>query len=187
MSQARTLNEKEIRKVLSYVSLHKHAARNRAIILCTHLAGCRIKEVAALLIGDVWSSDSGIKSEVRLTAEQTKGKYARTVFVSDKLRRELIAYLATIDRSDTSKPLFYTQKREGFSANTLCQAVWWIYKKSGVDASSHSGRRSFCTNLANRGIGVRTIMAVSGHRQLSSVQIYLDCNDEQKRQAVNCL
>jgi integrase/recombinase XerD len=188
MSQAKVLTDREFRKVLSYIAIHKHAARNRAILMVTHLAGLRIMEAAALKIGDVWSDDGVAKSEIRLLRDQTKGKQARTVFLSEKLRKELIAYLATIDRSDLTKPLFYTQKREGFTANTLCQAVWWMFRKSGVSgASSHSGRRYFCTSLANKGVGVRTIMALSGHKALSSVQVYIDSNDEMNRRAVELI
>ena len=188
MSQAKVLSEKELRKVLSYVAIHKHAARNRAILMVTHLAGLRIMEAASLRVGDVWSADGAVKHEIRLLRDQTKGKQARTVFLSEKLRKELLAYLATIDRSDLTKPLFYTQKRDGFTANTLCQTVWWIFHKAGVSgASSHSGRRFFCTSLANCGVGVRTIMALSGHKALSSVQCYIDSNDEMNRRAVELI
>jgi integrase/recombinase XerD len=45
---------------------------------------------------------------------QTKGKHARTVFVNDRLRKEIASYLKTIVTSDLSKPLFKTQKPTGF-------------------------------------------------------------------------
>jgi len=79
-------------------------------------------EVAALKYSDVVAADGSIKTEFRLTAEQTKGGYARTVFVSDKLRKELAAYVKTLKRHDrASLALFGTQKRDSFTANTLCQ------------------------------------------------------------------
>ncbi len=42
MSQARVLTERELRKVLSYCSQQPHATRNRAMLLCTHMAGMRV-------------------------------------------------------------------------------------------------------------------------------------------------
>jgi len=48
-------------------------------------------------------------------------------------------------------------------------------------------RRTFITNLANKGVGVRVIMGCSGHKALSSVQLYIDCNDDMKRNAVNLI
>jgi integrase/recombinase XerD len=83
--------------------------------------------------------------------------------------------------------LFATQKhpKRGFTANTLAQHFHYLYKRAGViGASSHSTRRTFITNLAAQGVGVRVIMGLSGHRALSSVQCYIDVNDDMKRKAV---
>ena len=95
MKQARTLNEKELNALLLYINTRKHAARDRAIVLMTFWAGMRIGEVAATRIKDVLAADGTIKHEMNLTAEQTKGKYGRTVVLADKLRKELMNYLLT--------------------------------------------------------------------------------------------
>jgi integrase/recombinase XerD len=177
VAQAKTLTDKELKQVLTYVSLNRHAARNRAMLLITHWAGMRVGEVAALRIGDVVTADGAIKSEIRLLPEQTKGQ---------RLRKELALYVATIKRPSPDKPLFYTQKRAGFTANTLCQHFYWLYKQVGIDgASSHSGRRTFITNLANKGVGVRVLMSLAGHRSISTTQAYIDVNDEMQRAAVD--
>lgn len=188
MAQAKTLTEKDMRKILSYIATRKYAARDRAMLMVTHLAGMRVGEVATLKIGDVVAADGTLKDEIRLLAEQTKGNFARSVFLSEKLHKELSSYLARIDKSDIDRPLFKTQKSLGFTANTLCQHFHYLYKRAGIDgASSHSGRRTFITNLAAKGVGVRVIMGLSGHRALSSVQCYIDCNDDQKRRAVELI
>ena len=41
MSQAKTLTQPELRRVLDFVATRKHAARNRAMLLITHLARLR--------------------------------------------------------------------------------------------------------------------------------------------------
>jgi integrase/recombinase XerD len=188
MAQAKTLSEKELKRVLAHIAIGKHAARNRAMLLVTHWAGLRVGEVAALLIGDVVTSDGSIKSEIRLLPEQTKGRHARTVFVGGRLRKELAVYVATLKNPTPGKPLFYTQKRLGFTANTMCQHFHWLYKQAHIDgASSHSGRRTFITNLANKGVGVRVLMALAGHRNISTTQVYIDVNDEMQREAVNLI
>ena len=43
--------------MLDYVATRKHAARNRAMLLMTHLSGMRVGEVAALRINDVLDAD----------------------------------------------------------------------------------------------------------------------------------
>jgi integrase/recombinase XerD len=188
MAQAKTLTDRELKQVLTYVSLHRHAARNRTMLLLTHWAGMRVGEVAALRVGDVLNADNSIKAEIRLLAEQTKGRHARTVFIGQRLRKELASYVATLKCRSADKPLFTTQKRAGFSANTLCQYFHWLYRQVGIDgASSHSGRRSFITNLANKGVGVRVLMALAGHQNISTTQAYIDVNDEMQRAAVELI
>ena len=190
MAQAKTLTQQELRKVLDYVATRPHAARNRAMLLVTHWSGMRVGEVAALRIDDVLDAEGKIRNEIRLDAEQTKGKHSRVVFVSDKLRKELAKYIAQYCPADHAQKLFYTQKRmrEGFTANTLAQYFHHLYREVGIEgASSHSGRRSFITNLASKGVGVRVLMSLAGHRNIATTQIYIDVNDNQKRAAVELL
>jgi integrase/recombinase XerD len=185
MAQARTLNSRELRRILDHVATRPHAARNRAMLLVTHWAGMRVGEVAALRIGDVVGSDGQMKPEIRLDASQTKGRHGRVVFVPEKLRRELAAYVERLKDRGHGNCLFQTQKREGFSANTLCQTLNAIYRKAGLDgATSHSGRRTFITTLASKGVSVRVLAALAGHRSLSSTLVYIDANDDMKRAAV---
>jgi len=185
MKQARTLKEKELKHVLNYVTLTRHKLRNRTILLCTYLAGMRVGEVAALTYGNVVQADGSIAAEIRLEAEQTKGKHARTVFVPEKLRKELAAYVAAYPQRSADFPLFYTQKRQGFDANTLAQHFFHLYRAAGLaGASSHSGRRTFITTLASKGIGVRVLQSLAGHRNISTTQHYIDINDSMKRAAV---
>jgi integrase len=90
--QAKVLNNAEVRKVLDYVATSKHSLRNRALVMMMFNTGMRVSEVASLRIRDVMDTDSNIKNEIRLLAENTKTNEARTVFVNEKLRRELQQY-----------------------------------------------------------------------------------------------
>ncbi len=185
--QAKTLTQIELRRVLDYVATRKHAARNRAIIMTTFLSGMRVGEVASLTYGDVVDSSGVVKAEIRLSAAQTKGNHARIVFVNERLRKELEIYCRSYIPTNLNQKLFYSQKASsnGFSANTLTQFFHYLYKRVGIDgASSHSGRRTFITNLASKGIGVRVLMSLAGHRSITTTQAYIDVNDEMKRRAV---
>lgn len=185
MPQAKTLTPKELRRVLDSIASNPHSARNRLMLLMTHWAGMRVGEVAALRIQDVRNVDGSVRQEIRLDATQTKGKHARNVFVNDRLRKEIGLYLKQVDAMGDSHPLFNTQKRAAFSPNTLCQTMNSIYRRAGIDgATSHSGRRSFITTLANKGIGVRVLASLAGHRSIATTQAYIDVNDEMKRAAV---
>jgi integrase/recombinase XerD len=185
--QAKVLNNMEIRRVLDYVATRKHSQRNRALVMMMFNTGMRVSEVASLRIKDVVDSEGNIKNEILLLAENTKTNEARTVFVNEKLRKELQQYSKLLASANSNNKFFYSQKRDsdGFTANTLTQHFHYLYKCVGLDGcSSHSARRTFITTLANKGIGVRVIMGLSGHKALSSVQCYIDCNSELMRNAV---
>lgn len=185
MAQAKTLTQAEIDQVLRYVSGTRYAQRNRTMVLASVWSGMRVGEVAALRVSDVANEDGTVKSEIRLSAAQTKGNYGRVVYVNDKLRAELAAYMRSVGQRRATHPLFFTEKSAGFSANTLTQWFHWTYKKAGIGgASSHSGRRTFITTLANKGIGVRVLASLAGHRSIAVTQAYIDVNDEMKRAAV---
>ncbi|NDB70400.1 MAG: site-specific integrase [Methylocystaceae bacterium] len=82
-------------------------------------------------------------------------------------------------------PLFLTQKRTGFTANSMCHLFIDIYKSAGIDgASSHSGRRSLLTALASKGVSVRVLQEVAGHSSIAVTQRYIDVNDHQMRAAI---
>ena len=187
--QAKTLTQQELRRVLDYTATRKHSVRNRALLMTTHLSGMRVGEVASLRNSDVLDAEGNIRNEIRLSAEQTKGNEARVVFISDKLRKELELYTRLIGNATINPALkfFYSQKSSsnGFTANTLTQFFHYLYKGAGIDgASSHSGRRTFITNLATKGVGVRVLMSLAGHKNISTTQAYIDVNDDMKRKAV---
>jgi integrase/recombinase XerD len=187
MSQAKTLSQQEIAQVLDHVSVKKYAARDRALIVISHLSGMRVGEIASLTVGHVIDAAGQIRSEIRLTAEQTKGKHPRTVFVSTKLKEKLAIYVQLIRCDDKQRALFPTQKnpRKGFTANTLTQHFLAMYKAAGVDgASSHSGRRTYATSIASQGVGLRVLMRLMGHRNVSTTAVYIDANDNMLRNAV---
>ena len=199
MSQARVLTEKEIRKVLNFCNSQPHSARNKAMLLCTHMAGMRVGEVAALRICDVLALDGTVKEEIALSASQTKGDKARTVLVPKKLRDELTSYLQqrfglanlqAVTQTDTQRALFPTQKnpKRGFSANTLCQLFHKLYKDAHMSgATSHSGRRTFITKLADKGVGVRVLMALAGHKSIATTQRYIELNPTIMKAAVELI
>ena len=73
-------------------------------------------------------------------------------------------------------------------AQTVVNLFKRIYQLAGIDgASSHSGRRQFVTNLADKGINARVVQALARHKHLSTTQRYIDINDNKLRAAVELL
>jgi len=185
MAQAKTLTPAELDQVLDYIATRKFSLRNRVMLLTGFWSGMRVGEIASLSVGDVMNKDGTVKAEVRLTAEQTKGRQPRTVFLPQKLRDELQAYLALRQPAIAEHPLFVTAGRRAFTANVMTQHFYWLFQRAGISgASSHTMRRSFITNLATKGIGVRVLASLAGHRSIAVTQKYIDVNDDMKRNAV---
>jgi len=188
MAQASTLTDTQLRRVLQYVSTRRHALRDRTILLVSFNAGLRAKEIAALLVGDIYDANGAVREHFNLRRAQTKGGHERTVYLNKALRRALAEYRTLVEHSKLTDALFSTQKRGGFSANTMCQLFLEIYAAAGITgASSHSGRRTFVTRLANQGVSVRQLAALAGHRSISTTQRYIDVNAEQLANAVELL
>jgi len=59
------------------------------------------------------------------------------------------------------------------------------YESKGI--SNHSNRRTFITRLDEKGIGIKVIQAITGHRSLQSLSSYIDVSPERMRQAIACL
>jgi integrase/recombinase XerD len=187
MAQAKTLTKKDLEKLLCHINTKRHAQRNRVMMLLTHLAGLRIGEVAALRWADVITSDGTVKDEVRLLPAMTKGGHARTIFINERLRAELQNYADQAKCVDRSYPFFASQKsiKAGFNANSLAQTFALLYEGAGLEgASSHSGRRTFLTTLANKGTAIHILKTLAGHRSISTTAAYLYSSPSQLKAAV---
>jgi integrase/recombinase XerD len=186
MKQAQVLTERDKQRVMSHVAKGSYPARNRAMLMLSWLAGMRVGEIAALKFGDVIGATGEIRAQIQLSAEQTKGSEARTVHVSTQLQQELRNYINNYDTMPDAQSAFIPSKTgKAFSANGLCLRFIQLYNAAGIDkATSHSGRRTFITNLANKGVNVRVLAALAGHKHIGTTQRYIDLNEEVLKAAI---
>jgi len=187
MTAAKSLTPQELDAALAHIATREHSVRNRTMLLTSVLAGLRVSELAALTIGDVRNADGTVRSEIYLAAHRVKHGHARTVYISTRLQTELAAYIATRTWYTDTQPFFYSARgpRCGFSANTLAQHFFWLYRAAGIaNASSHSGRKTFLTSLASQGVSVFVLASLAGHKSIAATQRYISVNDDMKRRAV---
>jgi len=199
MSQAKILTDREYRKVLLYITAHRHTTRNKCLLFMSHLAGLRVGEISHLQLKDVLNEDGSIKDELYLSPEKTKGDRGRTVLIPEKLQNEIHNYLSlrfnlkdlrAINLTDTNRALFYTQQNinRGFTPNTLAQLFHYLYKNAGVEgASSHSGRRFFATSLSEKSVNPKVLQNLLGHRNLQTTMRYVEVSPTMMRQAVELM
>jgi len=187
MKQAQVLNDRDIQRVLAAIAKRRYAERDRAIFMLSLLTGMRAGEIAALRVENVIDKEGQVRDQIQLTAAQTKGSEARTVLLNTQAQAELARYINRIARRG-AEPLFVSNAGLQFTANSLVQVFGRIYRNCGLDAAtSHSGRRTFLTCLAHKGVGVRVLAALAGHKNISTTQKYLDTNANILRAAVELL
>lgn len=181
---AACLTDTDIDNVLSRLP-ERNYTRNLTLILLTHHTGMRAAEIAALKVKDVTNADGTIRNS--LVTIFTKGN-RRTVFLSDKIREELRWYLKAYKPTSMDSPLFAGRCGEHMSPNGMVHLIKRLYLAAGYDnASSHSGRRSLITKLHRKGIALKTIMTVVGHKHLSTTERYISTSDEECSFAVNLI
>jgi len=182
--QASVIEDKDVEKLLIrlFHSPKRNAKRNMAIVMMSFKLGLRAKELAALKIKDVYDGTK-IKRTLRLLANYTKGNKHRDLPLNNEyLTGVLNSYIESRKGHDgrvfnIEAPLFRSQKGSYFSPNAMVRVLKNIYINAGFEnASSHSGRRSLLTKLANKGVSAFYIRDIAGHSSVVTTQRYIDQN-----------
>lgn len=187
MKQSPVLTERQVKQLLSSTKMTRHSSRNRLIVVLSYYVGLRACEICSLTVGDVFDGEGNIKDTVILKSHQTKGNKSNSVYLSDTVKDEIRKYFSEYSYLKTLKqsPLLQSQKGGGFTSQTLQNLFKNLYKSIGLnDCSSHSGRRSFLTQLAEKGVSVRVIQELARHSDLSTTQRYIDVSVDKLRNAV---
>ena len=190
MKQAKLLTDAEFRRLTAVVNSLRHSTRNHTAIALSFYAGLRACEIAALRTGDVFDAAGEPRDTIYLSAAQTKGNDGCTVLVNRRLRAQLQRYAAAYPKRVTqpTATLLYSAKGGGFSAQTVVNLFQRLYRLASIaGASSHSGRRQFVTELADKGVNARVVQVLARHRHLSTTQRYIDVNDNKLRAAVELI
>ncbi|RCU49164.1 site-specific integrase [Corallincola holothuriorum] len=174
--QAGILTNAEFKRTLAVAKAGKHGERNAMALCLSFYAGLRAKEISSIKIGDVFTNKQEVVSLANLTKEQTKGSKSRTFAVNSKLAVALRTYHEQMDLAqyDSSEPLLRSQKGKAITPNSMTCILIKLYKDAGLEKKSgHSGRRSFLTNLADKGVGIHILKELAGHQNIQTTARYL--------------
>jgi integrase/recombinase XerD len=107
------------------------------------------------------------------------------VVLSNRVRAQIDAHLKNRSHSHHDTPLIASQRNgRPFSNVSLSMLFKEIYEAAGIRTSSHSGRRTFATRLNAKGVGMRTIQKLMGHRHIGTTALYCDVSEDTLRNAV---
>ncbi len=179
--KAPVLSPEQFKRTIKYQKSTKYGLRNQVLLMISFYLGLRAKEMSSLIVGDLVDRNGDLKEECSLKKHQTKrSKQRRFYLTNEKLKKVLVEYLETKkDRDgnlDLDQPLIRSQKGGFFNPNTLQQLFHQMYKCVGIEASSHSGRRTMATRQADRGVSIRNLQVILGHSSISSTALYISEN-----------
>jgi integrase/recombinase XerD len=187
MKQAKLLTDVERKRLAAVIDSRRHATRNHTAVAFSFYAGLRACEIAALRVGDVFDEAGAVRDTIYLTATQTKGNEGNTVLVNKRLAAALKRYAAAYHKriQQPNAPIMFSGKGAGFTAQTIVNLFQRFYRLAAIaGASSHSGRRQFVTELADKGVNARVVQALARHRHLNTTMRYIDLNENKLRAAV---
>jgi integrase/recombinase XerD len=189
MRQAKVLTKEQIKKVLKVCQLTRHEDRNRFIVYLSFLSGMRAIEIANLRVNNVVNAENEVLDTIALDKTQTKGNKGQTVYVGKALRKEIAVYFKKFPHLLNNKEgsLIKTQKGKTTSA-TIQYVFKQLYELANIpNATSHSGRRSFITELSEKGVSVRVIQELARHSSLQTTQRYIDVSVPKLKGAVDLI
>ncbi len=182
--KAKVLTDDEFKRLLRVAQSGQHANRNITILYFSFGLGLRAKELALLNLGDVFDCvQQKIYDQAFMNSLQVKGESARFLYLTNsKLRKALATYIEeTKPKHDfpyhPERPLFLSQKAGRFSPNSIQQLLYHLYQLAGIKgASSHSGRRTFATRLIEKGVDIKAVSTLMGHRSITMTAKYVEDN-----------
>ncbi len=151
----------------------RQGLRDRAIMESLFSTGLRVAELAALNRQQIHFKDpEGL--EISIVG---KGGTVRSIYFSARSLKWLKEYLKT--RDDIEEPLFinYRSKRKD-SIRLSVRSIENILKKYSalaglpIDATPHTLRHSYATNLLTNGVDLRVVQEFLGHKNIATTQIY---------------
>ncbi len=143
----------------------------------------RVKEITTTRVRNLNFKEGMITLE----KSSTKTKETRQVPIHPRVMDDLNQWIKTKGLKEDDFVFYTESKNTKFRAGekpVSTQSVDQFFRKAfdwnGIDgASTHSFRRSRLTHLLRKGWNLREIMDISGHKNLVSLQQYLDSDKKE--------
>ena len=168
------LFEEEVKAVSDFAENNSHLwpVRDKAIILCLYTSGCRVSEMAGMLLKD-------LRADCTSIIVMGKGRKERRVFFSKEAAGALKEYLAVRKKAIPAEReginhIFISKKGGNLSVRGI-QYIISCYSKlqnNGKSFSPHSLRHSYATALVTKGADIRLVQELLGHASVSTTQRY---------------
>ena len=167
---------------------HNIGLRDRAILETLFSTGLRVAELTALNRDQIKIKPDTKDLELSIIG---KGNRPRTVYFSERSVKWLGEYLKT--RKDNDRALFINYKpgrsdKDSPSPRRLTtrsvERIMEKYSKIAgipIQATPHTLRHSYATDLLSQGADLRTVQELLGHQNVATTQIYTHITNKRLR------
>lgn len=155
------LSPEEVARLLAAAMNIKY----RTALSLAYATGLRVSEVVSLKVTDIDSKRMVVR------VEQGKGSKDRYVMLSPYLLTLLRQWWKELEPELWLFPSYQDRHMSARQLHRICQQT---AKRAGIKkrVSPHTLRHSFATHLLERGIDIRVIQAMLGHKKLDTTVLY---------------
>jgi len=160
-SLPKLLSTEEIRKMIEVSVNLKH----KTILMVLYGTGIRMAELLHLQISDI-NSKQGV-----IHIRKGKGNKDRNVQLNEILLKQLRAYFIAY------RPKVYLFEGQGgnkYSSSSVNNTLQQAARRAGINkrVSAHMIRHSYATHMLDKGISIRHIQVLLGHKSSTTTEIY---------------
>ena len=191
MAKAKVLNNEQYQRVKAIVEEDSaYVKRDLLVLALSFRAGLRVAEIAGLRWRDVTDAFGALREDAFSVPNPiAKKESGREIAMHPDVFNALQAIRTPLGRG--AAPVVIAPTGEAYLPNTLQKYMGRLYRSCGLDGvSSHSGRRTFITTLAQRaneyGCSLYDVQRQAGHANINTTAEYID-NSARVKQLVGSL
>lgn len=191
-AQAKVLSASQTKTVLMYLETTRNPIRNRLIFLLSIKSGLRAKEISNLTWSMVSDAEGIISEEIRLEDRASKGRSGGVIPMASDLRLAFKEWRMRSVSMTMSDAVITTERSRRTTPQVIVNMFRDWYSCLGFEGcSSHSGRRTFITNLARKislvGGSMRDVQMLARHASLNMTQRYIEIDTAAQRKVIDLI
>ena len=177
MKGARPLNQCEVRALLRSIR-GSYAVRDRCLVELGLNVGLRISNLVRLTVGQVSHAGRPLRY-LRLPAREMKSRRGHTIPLNSPARariEEMLRWKKHMgEPTELTAPLFRSREGGCMTTRRAAQIISSAADRAGLEpgVSTHSLRKTLATTLMERGVSLRVVQELLGHRELATTAQYL--------------
>ena len=177
MKGARPLSQREVRALLRAFA-GPYAVRDRCLVELGFNVGLRITNLVRLTVGQVCHNGRP-RSYLSIPANQMKSRRGHSIPLNSPAKAridEMLRWKKHVgEPTDPGAPLFRSREGGHMTTRRAAQIISAAAERAGLEpgVSTHSLRKTLATTLMERGVSLRVVQELLGHRELATTAQYL--------------